>query len=1108
MNGRFASYSGPVRNVVVVLCLLLIAATTTDAAPGDLDPNFAGVGKFRFGFGGSSDLANAMTVQEDGKIVVVGKTLAGAEHVFVIARYLPDGSPDVTFGPNGTVLTNIPEGFPDKSNYDEATAVTIQPDGRIVVAGTIIQQQGDHDFVVVRYHPDGALDTSFGGDGIALVNFSGVDIAYAVRVLVDGKIAVAGYKNNEFALARLNPDGTLDSSFHADGKVTTVVGSGNAGLSAGLTVQDDGKLVMAGAVAGVNGFIVARYKTDGSLDNDFDVDGTVVLPMGSAANAHAVAMQPASNPFFADRIVVGGSVFNGTRTVFAVARCTASGALDTSLDGDGMVTTDIPGSTRSRGFNLVVESSFKAPGRIVLAGSRDRSISGGLATDFALVRYSNAGALDTSFDGDGIVTTVVGGGANATGAQAVVLLAGGKLMACGAANADAAIISYHADGSLDTTFDGDGAKLDDYGGPPAHAGGVVVQPDGKIVVAGDTTLNFLPTLALARFNADGTFDGSFGSGGKIVDPRFLQQGNAIALQPDGKIVVAGSGTSGTSVAEITVNRLGADGTPDPTFSGDGFATIQVAGDAETALAVAIQPDGKIIAVGRTRAAVNNNDVVLVRLTPDGSPDPGFDFDGQIVIGLSSGNDEASAIALQPDGKIVIAGAAGSGTESRFFVARFHSDGTPDSSFGDKGVVFTSIGAGYATGKALALLPSGHIVVAGYAYNGTNLDFAFVRYHQDGALDTSLGGTGVVMTPLSEGNDEATALAVQGDGKFVLAGGINPDVDLGTTDPNAPIRRGQYAVARYNFDGSLDPAYGSGGKIVVAYDPDGNDRATGVALDSANRAVLVGKAGEIFGLTRIEGGPLVATRLANISTRLRVETGDNVLIGGFIVTGSTQKRIIVRALGPSLPVNDQLANPSLELYNGSGELIASNDNWQDAPNRQEIIDSTIAPPNDLESAILQDVELGPHTAIVSGAGGGTGVGLVEVYDLGSTQDSKLANISTRGRVQAGDNVMIGGLIITGSAPQKLIVRAIGPSLPVEGTLQDPLLELYDGNGTLMTSNNNWKETQQAEIEATGIPPPNEFESAIVTFLPPAAYTAVVRGVNDTTGVALVEVYALQ
>ena len=250
-----------------------------------------------------------------------------------------------------------------------------------------------------------------------------------------------------------------------------------------------------------------------------------------------------------------------------------------------------------------------------------------------------------------------------------------------------------------------------------------------------------------------------------------------------------------------------------------------------------------------------------------------------------------------------------------------------------------------------------------------------------------------------------------------------------------------------------------------------------------------------------------TTLGNISTRLRVETGDNVLIGGFIITGTQSKKVLLRAIGPSLPLTGVLTDPSLELHDGSGTLLTSNDNWKDAPNQQEIIDSTIPPPNDLESAILMSLDPGPYTAIVSGVGNTTGIGLVEAYDLESTADSVLANISTRGLVQTGDNVMIGGFIILGTDPREVLLRAIGPSLPLAGSLADPVLELHDGNGTLLTSNDNWRDTQEVEIAATTIPPSDDAESAILQTLAPAAYTAVVRGVNNTTGVALVEVYAL-
>jgi hypothetical protein len=255
------------------------------------------------------------------------------------------------------------------------------------------------------------------------------------------------------------------------------------------------------------------------------------------------------------------------------------------------------------------------------------------------------------------------------------------------------------------------------------------------------------------------------------------------------------------------------------------------------------------------------------------------------------------------------------------------------------------------------------------------------------------------------------------------------------------------------------------------------------------------------------GPATAT-LGNISTRLRVEAGDNVLIGGFIVTGTQPKKVIVRAIGPSLPLAGRLENPILELFGPHG-LITSNDNWIDAPNTQEIIDSTIPPTNDLESAIVATLPANNagYTAVVRGVGDGTGVGLVEVYDLNRTADSKLANISSRGFVQTDDNVMIGGFIVSGEQSQHIIVRAIGPSLPLAGTLADPTLELRDGDGTLIAANDNWRSDQESEIIATTLPPSSDFESAIVAMLPAGSYTAIVRGNGGATGVALVEVYGL-
>jgi hypothetical protein len=268
------------------------------------------------------------------------------------------------------------------------------------------------------------------------------------------------------------------------------------------------------------------------------------------------------------------------------------------------------------------------------------------------------------------------------------------------------------------------------------------------------------------------------------------------------------------------------------------------------------------------------------------------------------------------------------------------------------------------------------------------------------------------------------------------------------------------------------------------------------------------------VAKVLAGPLlIPATLANISTRLPVQSGDNALIGGFIVTGTQPKKVIVRALGPSVPVPGTLTNPKLELYSGS-TLIASNDDWQNQPDadRQAVIDSAVQPSSDLESALVRTLPANStgYTAIVRGVNDETGIGVVEAYDLDRSVDSKLANISTRGLVQTGDNVLIAGTIILGETTQRIIARGIGPSLPIPGKLENPTLELRDSNGGLVEANDNWVDSPSKQaIMDSGIPPANDLESAIVTVLPSggAQYTAIVRGVNDTTGIAVVEVYAL-
>jgi hypothetical protein len=252
---------------------------------------------------------------------------------------------------------------------------------------------------------------------------------------------------------------------------------------------------------------------------------------------------------------------------------------------------------------------------------------------------------------------------------------------------------------------------------------------------------------------------------------------------------------------------------------------------------------------------------------------------------------------------------------------------------------------------------------------------------------------------------------------------------------------------------------------------------------------------------------------NISTRGDVGIRDNVLIGGFIVTGADPKKVILRAIGPSLPLGGTtpvLADPVLELHEPDGTVV-TNDNWRDTQ-EQEIIESTVPPTNGLESAIVVTLDPGSYTAIVRGQDAGTGVALVEAYDLDQPAPSQLANISTRGSVETGDNVMIGGFILGAAADNEatVVVRGIGPALSDRGVanaLADPTLELHDADGMVVASNDDWKDSQEVEIEAAGLAPTYDRESAILAQLSAGGYTAILRGEDDATGVGLVEVYNL-
>lgn len=330
--------------------------------------------------------------------------------------------------------------------------------------------------------------------------------------------------------------------------------------------------------------------------------------------------------------------------------------------------------------------------------------------------------------------------------------------------------------------------------------------------------------------------------------------------------------------------------------------------------------------------------------------------------------------------------------------------------------------------------------------------------------------------------------------------------------NSAIRKINPAGVITTLGGAGQPGYrdGTGSDALFNF-------PLGIAVDEQGKVYVADTGNHAI---RVGGSETISQSL-NISTRLEVRSGNEVMIGGLIISGHRPKKVILRAIGPSLAksaVAAFLGDPALELHDSSGAVIATNHNWKvsDSGNPSEyngIAATGIAPSDDREAAIVATLQPGlSYTAIIYGESNTTGIGLLEAYDLDPRVDALLANISTRGFVGARDNVMIGGFILGGGGgASKVVIRAIGPSLGAAGIsnpLSDPTLELHDSNGNIIVANNDWGDSQRAEIEATGLAPTNDLESAIVMMLSPGNYTAVVAGKGGGSGVGLVEVYNLE
>jgi uncharacterized delta-60 repeat protein len=698
-------------------------------------------------------------LQPDGKIVIAGSG-------FNVARININGMIDSTFGYNGVQTT----GF----NGDAyASSLAIQSDGKLVVAGTD-GTNGDNYFAVARYNTDGSPDNTFNGNGQLTTDFgfkapSGRDetdsvpihlqFATTIGIQADGKIVAGGYAYNgvdaDFAIARYNMNGSLDSTFDNDGRQTTNLGSYDNAYT--LAIQRDGKIVLAGYtfVEPNNNFAVVRYNINGSPDSSFNGNGKQTANLGSDLQiGNSVAIQNDG------KIVVAGYTLNGTyNNDFALARFNTNGSLDNTFDNDGILTTDFTSSDDYAG-SVAIQSDDK----IVVAGYSYIYSPGLNVQHLAVSRYNTDGSLDNSFADNGKLEGDSKQGD--TRFNTIAIQTDGKVVAAGFTwngnNYDFAVARYNINGSPDSTFSDDGKQITNFGASD-QAVSVVVQPDGKIVVAGNCKTQF----AIARYNTNGSLDNTFSGDGKlIISMGFSDACQSVALQSDGKIVMAGYTFTDNNYdsAHFAIARLNSDGTPDNTFSGDGKQLTDFDSSPSFATSVAIQNDGKIVAAGRSY--LNNSDnFSLVRYNIDGSPDTTFSHDGTQNNVFGTDDYFVQSLAIQNDGKIIAAGFSESpftGSTS-FAVARYKTNGDLDNTFSDDGFQSTYQGPHFNFGTSIAIKNDGKIAVG-----GTNDNFAIVLYKNDGSPDSTFGINGIQTTDMGVGGSSIQSLAFA-DNKLYAAG---------------------------------------------------------------------------------------------------------------------------------------------------------------------------------------------------------------------------------------------------------------------------------------------------------------------------------------------------
>lgn len=710
----------------------------------ELDTTFGNGGILFFSIGSSYDRAFGAALQADGKIVITGDYWTGTNWDIFVLRLNSNGFADQTFGTfgsNGRVTTAV------SSTTDGATSVAVQSDGKIVVAG--YTANAGYDAMVLRYNSNGTLDTGFDGDGKAFASFTtSAERFNSVAIQSNGKIVAGGYafitgSGREFSVARFNTNGSLDTTFSADGKAIASLSTSSDDEANAVRIQSDGKIVLAGSAANLNTFALARFSSTGSLDTTFDTDGKLTTNFTTDLDAARDLVIQSDGKL----VAFGFMTTNGIRKV-AAARYNSNGGLDSSFGTSGKALNLYDGEARSarpmaNGYfftansaefgenkdmtSLIVApngtqksgegsnvsrsntngSALQADGRIVLAGSFNYWNN----SKCVLMRLNVNGSVDTTLDGDGrVATNFTGLASTECEANDVKIQSDGKIVMAGQLGTYGFVARFNSDGSLDTSFGGGFVYA--YNNESLEK--IAIDAGGNIVAIS----SYDQTQRHAfRFQPSGTLDPSFDADG-VRDIAF---GDAIELQTDGKILIAGSGNQSSSLM-----RLNSDGSNDLTFSSDGLVTEPFFPLAMFPTSLAVQADGKVIIastgynIGGGISGPYNN---LIRYNTNGSRDTGFGSGGTGAAAPFSIGPNGfigpyiHGVAIQSDGRIVTGSAMNPGNPPQYALNRFSATGIADASWGSNGLRTYNSEVDNSLLVTMELDSSNRIVSAGNVSNG-------------------------------------------------------------------------------------------------------------------------------------------------------------------------------------------------------------------------------------------------------------------------------------------------------------------------------------------------------------------------------------------------------